>query len=669
MLMSDKSNRKIFPLAPKSDLNHTNPQYTVYEKYLDEAFKDCRIRNIALSGNLGSGKSSIIKSFDSHRNKREKFLYVSLADFTTKDKKTIASQQRLEYSLLCQILSRCRPSDIPASTLGSFPTKFRFLHFFTGIISLVCLTIFVLVFHEQFGRLAALWGVAPDLRAYIHLLLYAGLGAILFVVAFFLSKHVLSRNGLQKITLKTNLAEAELELGCPKTSLDEYKSDIVYALAQTGKRIDYTVVLEDLDRVEESIAVEIMEKLREINLLTNNYLITTTPFYKKWISCLRNKKTHIRFIYTVGEDVFGYDQRTKFYDYILPVIPTLNSCNSEYTIFHLLEECGVNPYPEKIHQFVRDIAPVLIDYRSLIAARNEYIFFEDIYCSNHKNRIDKLTLDEKTTLLAIVVYKTLFPRKYSEAFSARGQAMLERITKEDCLTADQNTVYGDLLVSTINKLFDSGILSPNSLRMVGMTNARIIDRWIRILDNGSHNEKVKLLTSLIESNYANDPNTQQEAHRFIKLIIDNKYLGKTQNRELSNTIAAFLSSSDKPDYKWFLNGFFWNIQTAPDDLQKQHFTNCIAYSAEGNHAPYITLSQKHGMKYLFKWCIWNLSGFADDELLQYAWTPKMAKELIRYLKYEPQSIPDVLLKKQITEKLTLGQLLQNELPFAAPIGR
>ena len=669
MLMSDKSNRKIFPLAPKSDLDHTNPQYAVYEKYLDEAFKDCRIKNIALSGNLGSGKSSIIKSFDFHRNKQEKFAYVSLADFTSTDAKTIADQQRLEYSLLCQLLSRCRPSDIPASSLRAIPSKFRFLHFFTGMLSLVCLAIFILVFHEQFGRLAEIWGVAPELRAYIHLLLYAGLGAILFIIAFFLFKQIFSRNGLQKITLKTNLAEAELDLGCPNTSLDEYKFDLVYALAQTGNRIDYTVVFEDLDRVKESIAIEIMEKLREVNLLTNNYLNTTTPLFQKWFSQLCSKQTHIRFVYTVGEAVFGYDQRTKFYDYILPVVPTLNSCNSEYTIVHLLEECGVNPYPEKIRQFVRDIAPVLIDYRSLIAARNEYIFFEDIYCSNHKNRIDKLTIDEKTTLLAIVVYKTLFPKKYSNAFSARGQAMLERITKEDCLTADRDTAYGDLLVSTINKLFDSGILSPHSLRMVGMTNARIIDRWIRILNNGSHSEKVKLLTSLIESNYANDPNTQQESHKFIKLIIDKKYLGKTQNRELSNTIAAFLSSSDKDDCKWFLNGFFWNIQTVPDEIQKQHFTNCIAYSADGNHAPYLMLSQKHGMKYLFKWCLWNLSGFADDELLQYAWTPKMAKELIRYLKYEPQGIPDNLLKKQITEKLTLGQLLQNELPYFTPVGR
>ena len=666
--MPKKNNSKILPLAPKNDLDHTNPQYAVYEKYLDEAFKDCRIRNMALSGNLGSGKSSIIKSYDSQRNKCEKFLYVSLADFTNGNEETIASQQRLEYSLLCQILSRCRPSDIPASSLSVIPSRFRFLYFFSAIISLVCLAIFVLVFHEEFGRLAEILGVSPDLRTFIYLLLYAGLGIILSIIIFFSIKHILARNGLQKITLKTNLAEAELELGRPQSSLDEHKFDLVYALAQTGKHIDYTVVFEDLDRIEESTAVEIMEKLREINLLTNNYVVTNTPFYKNWFYRFRNQNTHIRFIYTVGEDVFGYDQRTKFYDYILPVVPTLNRCNSEYTICQLLKECDVNPYSEKLYQLIKDIAPILTDYRSLIAARNEYIFFRDIYCSNHKNQIDHLTIEEKTTLLAIVVYKTLFPRKYSEAFSVRGQARLERITKQDCNTTEQGTEYSELLVSTFNRIFDSGILSPTSLRMVGITNARIIYRWIRILENGTHNEKIKLLTSLIESDYANDSRTQQEAHKFANLIIDNQYLGKTQNRELSKAIADFLSSDNHSDYKWFLNGFFWKIQTVPDEIQKQHFTNCIAYSADGNHTPYLTLSKKRGKKYLFQWCLWNLSSFSDDELLQYAWTTKMAKELIRYLKYEPQSIPEALFSKRITEELTLGQLLQKELHFRTPVG-
>lgn len=667
--MSSQSNRKVLPLAPKNDLDHATPQFSVYKKYLDEAFRDSRIRNIALSGNLGSGKSSIIKSYDTHRNKTEKFLYVSLIDFTTKNKKTIASQQRLEYSLLCQILSRCRPSDIPASSLYPIPTKPRFLLPISAIISAIFLAIFVLAFHEQFGKLAAIMGVAPDMRALIHLLIYAGLGAVLSVIVFFFIKYILFRNGLQKIALKTSLAEAELDLGSPKTSLDEHKFELVYALAQIRKHIDFTVVFEDLDRVNESTAVEIMEKLREINLLTNNYLTNATPFYKKWFSKLLKKTTHIRFIYALGEDVFGFDQRTKFYDYIIPVVPALNRCNSEHTIFHLLEECGVKPYPEKLHQLVRDIAPILTDYRSLIAARNEYVFFEEIYFSNHKNRIDQLTLEEKVTLLAIVVYKTLFPRKYSEAFSARGQARLERITKQDFKRAERETEYCQLIISTFNNLFDTGILSPTSLRMVGLTNARIVDRWIRILDNGANGEKVKLLTSLIDSNYANNPNTRKEAQTFIRMIIKNNYLGKSQNRELSETIAEFLSSDEHSNYKWFFNEFKWNDQTLPTDIQKQHFTNCIAYSANGNHAPYITLSKKHGMKYLFQWCLWNLSGFADDEMPQYAWTPKMAKELIRYLKYEPQSIPKALLSKRITEKLTLGQLLQSELPFAAPIGQ
>lgn len=667
--MSNKSDRKVLPLAPKGDLDHTTPQYLVYEKYLNEAFRDNRIRNIALSGNLGSGKSSILKSFDNRRNKKTKFLYVSLIDFTTADNSTVASQQRLEYSLLCQILSRCRPSDIPASSLRTIPSKFRYLRTISALFSMICFAIFVLIFHDKFGRLAEILGFEANIRALIHLLIYAGIGVVLSVVLFFLSKHILARKGLHKITLKTNLAEAEIDIGGDKTSLDEYRFELVYALCQIGKKIDYTVVFEDLDRIKESTAVEIMEKLREINLLANNYLSTTTPFYKQWFYSIFNTRKHLRFIYAVGEDVFGYDQRTKFYDYIIPVVPALNKCNSEYKMFHLLIESGVNLYPDKLHQLIRDVAPIITDYRSLIAVRNEYLFFEDIYLSNHKNRMNSLTLEEKSTLLAIVVYKTLFPKKYSKAFSERGQAMLERITAEDFNEPDKGSSYCELIIKTFNKLFDEKVLKPTSLKMVGMTNARIVDRWIRILREGSDNEKIRLLKSLTKSGYANDPTTQQESRKFIKQIITNKFLGKTKSKEVAQAIADFLSSNEQTDYKWILNDFKWNTSAPPSETQKQHFTNCIAYAAGGNHAAYYVLSEKLGTKYLFRWCIWNLSGFADDELLQYAWTTKMAKELIRYLRYEPQSIPEELLKKQLSEGLTLGQLLHRELPLSAPLGR
>ena len=50
--------------------------------FLEDAFGQSDIKNIALTGNFGAGKSSILRSFDKSQNGgKEKYLYISLADF------------------------------------------------------------------------------------------------------------------------------------------------------------------------------------------------------------------------------------------------------------------------------------------------------------------------------------------------------------------------------------------------------------------------------------------------------------------------------------------------------------------------------------------------------------------------------------------------------------
>lgn len=79
-----------------------------YSKALGYAFKEDRIKNIALTGPFGSGKSSIIKTFQ--KNNGYKFLNISLAAFNendnshTKDVENKALQ--IERSILQQMQMR-----------------------------------------------------------------------------------------------------------------------------------------------------------------------------------------------------------------------------------------------------------------------------------------------------------------------------------------------------------------------------------------------------------------------------------------------------------------------------------------------------------------------------------------------------------------------------------
>ena len=73
----------------------------------------------------------------------------------------------------------------------------------------------------------------------------------------------------------------------------------------------YNVVfIEDVDRFNTS---EIFVKLRELNTLLNNYDLI---------------KRRIVFVYAIKDDMFNDQDRTKFFDFIIPIIPIINSTNS-----------------------------------------------------------------------------------------------------------------------------------------------------------------------------------------------------------------------------------------------------------------------------------------------------------------------------------------------------
>src|SRR5690606_8793602 len=82
----------------------------------------------------------------------------------------------------------------------------------------------------------------------------------------------------------------------------------------------------DLDRFD---TTDIFTKLREINILLNN-------------SKTINTKREINFIYAVGDDLFqDKKERVKFFDYIIPVIPFINSSNANEQLKNLIKNSGL----------------------------------------------------------------------------------------------------------------------------------------------------------------------------------------------------------------------------------------------------------------------------------------------------------------------------------------
>ncbi|MGO4610991.1 hypothetical protein AB4142_32150, partial [Variovorax sp. 2RAF20] len=82
----------------------------------------------------------------------------------------------------------------------------------------------------------------------------------------------------------------------------------------------------------------------------------------------------VRFIYACRDDIFlGSDVRTKFFDFILPVVPVLDSRNA-YT--HLRNK--LKDVPVRDNVLLKQTSLYISDMRSLKNIANEYNVFRKV---------------------------------------------------------------------------------------------------------------------------------------------------------------------------------------------------------------------------------------------------------------------------------------------------
>lgn len=400
---------------------------------LMRALDDDRMLNIAVAGNYGVGKSSIINTAEKQVGKKHKFIKISLASLLTqegkanqkkkekekekgevepgfehklgtkdgdtiiikeeksqgkeKDKNSFSvSDKQIEYSILQQILYHDRPQITPKSRIRRIHKTSKLKPYWIALGILLVFVSLVLLIKPAWYINAGFINLDDASELVKALFKWGPIVVIATVIVFicrYCSRHYtfsLSRIGYKNI---------EMKITDEMSIFNAYLDEIVYFFESTKYDV---VVFEDLDRF--SNKETIFYKLRELNTILNN---CQSPGRK------------INFVYAVLDHLFDATERVKFFDYIVTVIPVINSLNS----YDKLKE-SISP-PELFenlgHTELHNLCDYLQDMRLLLNIVNEFNQLSPL--------MDKSIMSYKI-LFGIVVYKNYAPEDFSKIYNKDG---------------------------------------------------------------------------------------------------------------------------------------------------------------------------------------------------------------------------------------------------------
>ncbi|MDR1004019.1 MAG: formylglycine-generating enzyme family protein [Prevotellaceae bacterium] len=439
---SSASSAPFYALSPTNEAENARKYYDA----LDWALKYGKmVRNIALTGSYGSGKSSILKTYEYEKERGGEdlhFLYISLAQFNEKketenkekandtergmnvprmkgeeeeskkdeakeeiekkvEEETTEDKEKklrlIELSILQQLFYRESKKTLPYSRFKKIEKRSwwkRFLEIIGSVLFLLSL-IYVIIPNR----------IATELNCCVLKdFTWVGYIVLITLVSICVYKsRILHSIKLHHFNFKYAGVEAGIEIDPTKMNesiLNKYLDEILYFFEET----DYNVVIiEDLDRFH---STEIFSKLRELNSLINGY---------------EKIKRNIVFIYAICDEFFAGKERTKFFDFIIPVMPVVSASDSDEKLEEALlgstpqksdkPKVTIEDSEERLKEVIANLSLYIDDMRLLHNVTNEY----NIY----RNLITKEGLIS-SKLLAVILYKNLYPDDFSALLHNKG---------------------------------------------------------------------------------------------------------------------------------------------------------------------------------------------------------------------------------------------------------
>ena len=383
-------------LSPTESAENFSPECETFNQLKFAIIDDNPdIKNIAITGPYGSGKSSVWKTFHKITNlpKFKNIVEISLAKFNDPNEGDLAqtfNEIEIERAIIQQFVFSKRSAVLKYSNfprinnLTDLKTTFLAVFLFT-VVSLVL----PLVNDTVFCMMQSWLNQPFQLETiYVPITLF-----FLYVAIYFVIQKV-NKMKISKICLK----DVEVTLGANESLFNKYINEIVYFFEATKCNC---VVIEDLDRFD---SLRIFSKLRELNNLINNYPAT---------------KKKVKFIYLVRDEILTGHERTKFFDFIIPVVPILNGDDNaiQYIKDHYLREDPFdykNRKPFLKDSYLREIKQYLNDLRLVKNSFNELMIYREL----NGYRMHGEDGDEK--IFSLILYKNRYPKDFQNLQNKKG---------------------------------------------------------------------------------------------------------------------------------------------------------------------------------------------------------------------------------------------------------
>lgn len=382
-----------------------------HEAAMNYALEDKGIKNVAISGNYGSGKSSFIETYKS-KNGSFKPLHISLAHFSSlnhlengsnaqlerpqgriEDSDSMEQINIIERKIINQLLHQIEAKYIPMTIFKSKknPVSFEVVKLSVVLLLFLLPTLFLWNYTQLAILVREGFPNFPHLGSIIRLLAYLILTCNMIYAVYKLSELQLKRRLIKNLSFRGANISGDIEVFQSEEDsyFDKYLDDVLYLFDNCQSDI---VIFEDIDRFETNL---IFEKLREINTLVNNK---------------RKDGKKLLFIYLIKDDMFTSQDRTKFFDFIIPIIPVITSSNSGEKLGEILTNLGEAHSVSKT--MLKQVAIYIDDMRLAYNICNEFVLYKNNLFSQKENDNNKLNLSSDK-IFAIIVYKNIFPKDFS----------------------------------------------------------------------------------------------------------------------------------------------------------------------------------------------------------------------------------------------------------------